>query len=66
MKVKQEIIAATYEITELTKAEYDLFRDGLYAGQALLRTEAYRNNAMLKGSDKEKYDSYAQLLSHML
>jgi len=29
MKIKQEIIEATYSIEELTKEQYDLLKDGL-------------------------------------
>lgn len=29
MKIKQEIIEATYSIEELTKQEYDLLKEGL-------------------------------------
>ena len=29
MKIKQEVIEATYDITELTKEEYDIIKSGI-------------------------------------
>lgn len=59
MKIKQEIIEATYSIEELTKEEYELLKDGL---REIIHSE-YRGG---RSCPSEKAEQASKIIEKML